>query len=131
MKYSFKKTPPILDIGFHIDEPKLWARWDIPVEEIDIQDIMYNADIPYLEHEWTNDWNMTPEELIENFENESSHAEKVLQADLQYPIELYFFKWKWIILDGVHRFTKALRLKETTIRIRRISEEIAQKTKRI
>jgi hypothetical protein len=35
---------------------------------------------------------MTPEELIENFENESSHAEKVLQADLQYPIELYFFK---------------------------------------
>jgi hypothetical protein len=35
---------------------------------------------------------MTPQELIENFKNETSHAEKVLRADVNFPVELYFFQ---------------------------------------
>jgi|GEM_PF-3258404 len=42
--------PEILNTGFKIDEPKLWAI-DILVEEIDISKIDYNLDIPYLEQE--------------------------------------------------------------------------------
>jgi len=40
--------PEILDIGFIIDDPKLRAI-NIPTEEIDIAEIKYNMDIPYLE----------------------------------------------------------------------------------
>ena len=59
--------PEILNIGFKTDEAKLWAI-DIPVEEIDISEIDHNLDIPYLEQEGTDDWNLTPRMLIENFD---------------------------------------------------------------
>jgi hypothetical protein len=65
-----------------------------------------NLDIPYLEKEDTNDWNLTSRELLENFEREILHREKVEKADINYPIEIYFHKNTWVILDGVHRFTK-------------------------
>ncbi|MFH1315850.1 MAG: hypothetical protein ABIH67_05665 [Candidatus Uhrbacteria bacterium] len=121
--------PDILNTKFKTDEPKLWAV-DIPIEEIPISEIKYNLDIPYLEQEGTNDWNLTPRMLIENFNKEFFHANKVNEADLKYPIEIYLHKGKWIILDGVHRFTKAIRLEHKTIKIRRVSEKIAQMTKR-
>lgn len=121
--------PEILDTGFKTDEPKLWAV-DIPVEEIAISEIEYNLDIPYLEQEGTEDWNLTPRMLIENFDKEFSHAKKVNEVDLNYPIDIYFHKNKWIILDGIHRFTKAIYLGLKTIKVRKVSPEIAQLTKR-
>ena len=68
--------PNILNTGFKVDEPKLWAV-DILVEEIPISEIEYNLDIPYLEREGTDDWNLTPRMLIEDFEKEIPHAKKV------------------------------------------------------
>lgn len=121
--------PDILNIWFQIDEPKLWAI-DIPIEEVPISEIEYNLDIPYLEKEWTNDRNLTPRMLIENFDKEYHHKAVVNKADLNHPIEVYFHKDKRIILDGVHRFTKAVILWYKAIKLRRISDDIAQKTKR-
>lgn len=103
---------------------------EIPAEEIEIAEIEYNLDIPYLEQEGTDDWNLTPRMLVENFEREKLHAKKVEEADLKYPIEIYLHQGKWIILDGVHRFSKAVRLGHQTIKVRRISKEVAQATKR-
>lgn len=121
--------PDILDTGFKTDEPKLWVI-DIPVEEIAVSEIDYNLDIPYLEQEGTEDWNLTPRMLIDNFDKEFFHAKKVNDADLKYPIEIYQHQNKWIILDGVHRFVKAVRLGNKTIKVRKVSPEIAQLTKR-
>lgn len=120
--------PEILKTGFKTDEAKLWAI-DIPAEEIFISEIDYNLDIAYLETEGSNDWNLTPRMLIENFEKEFHHAKAVNEADLKYPIEIYLHQGKWIILDGVHRFTKAVRLGQKKIMVRRISEQVAQLTK--
>lgn len=122
--------PEILNIGFSINEAQLWAV-DIPVEEIPISEIDYNLDIPYLEKMGTDDWNLSPRMLIENFDKERLHAKRTEKADLTYPIEIYNHQGKWIILDGVHRFTKAVRLGEETIKVRRVSYEIARRcTKR-
>jgi hypothetical protein len=121
--------PEILNTGFKIDEPKLWSE-DILVEEINVSEIEYNLDIPYLEQEGTDDWNLTPRMLIENFKKELFHAKKVEEADLKYPIEIYYHQGIWIILDGVHRFTKTIRLGKKTIKVRRVADAIAQKCKR-
>lgn len=122
--------PKILNIGFKIDEAKLWAL-DIPVEEINISDIEYNLDIPYLEKMGTDDWNLSPRDLIKNFAKEKLHANITEKADLKYPIEIYNNQGKWIIIDGVHRFTKAVRLGYKTIKVRKITEEILQKLKEL
>ena len=121
--------PNILNTGFKTDEPRLW-KIDIPVEEISILELDYNLDIPYLEKEGTDDWNLTPRMLIKNFKKEAFHAKKVNDADLKYPIEIYNHKGKWIILDGIHRFIKAMRLGHKKIKVRRVSNEIALLTKR-
>ena len=118
--------PEILNIGFEIDEVKL-HNLDAPIEEIPISEIDYNLDIPYFEKMGTDDWNLTPRMLIENFDREKLHAKKVEEADLKYPIEIYKNKDRWIILDGVHRFTKAVQLGKKTIKVRRISDEIIKK----
>ncbi len=120
--------PEILNFGFKINESKLWDL-DIPVEKMKIADLNHNLDIPYLEQEGTNDWNLTPRMLINNFEKESTHAKKVDKANLKYPIEIYKHKDKWIILDGVHRFTKAVQSGKETIKVRKITDEIIAKVK--
>lgn len=122
--------PEILNTWFKIDEPKLWAT-NISVEEINIQEMDHNLDIAYLEKEGTDEWNLTPRMLIKNFEKEFSHAKKVEKADIKYPIEIYNHKWKRIILDWVHRFTKIVRSGWKTIKVRKITDEIVQKTKRL
>ncbi len=121
--------PDILNTGFKTDEPMLW-KVDIPIEKLPISELQDNLDILYLEQEGTHDWNLSPRMLIENFNKEPFHSKKVDEADLTYPIEIYFHKGVWIILDGVHRFTKAVKLGHDTINVRRVSEEIAQMTKR-
>lgn len=121
--------PSILDTGFKIDSPKLWAI-NIPIEEIPISQLEHNLDIPYLEQEGTDDWNLTPRMLLTNFEKEISHAKKVNAADLSHPIEIYLHKNTWIILDGVHRFTKIVQLGAKTIKVRKITPEVVAITKR-
>lgn len=121
--------PEIINTGFKIDESELW-REDFPVEEISISEIEYNLDIPYLEKKGTDDWNLSPRELIANFEIEIPHSKRVNQCDLSFPIHIYLHKDKWIILDGVHRFTKAVMLGHKTIQVKKVSREIALKCNR-
>jgi hypothetical protein len=121
--------PDEINTLFKCEEELLRAE-DIPVEIIPISDIGYNLDIPYLEKLGTDDWNLSPRDLIENFSSETHHAKWVNNADLQYPIEIYLFRWKRIILDWVHRFTKAVMQWDTQIKVRRVSDEIVQKTRK-
>lgn len=123
------KKPKEIDIGFEIDYKKLWDL-DIPEEEIDISLLEYNMDFPYLEQERTDDWNLTPRMLINNFKKEISHAKKVNEADLSYPIEIYFHNGHWIILEGVHRYTKSVKDGLKTIKVRKVPKSLIHKVKR-
>jgi len=122
--------PSILNIWFKIDEPKLWAITDILVEEILLSKLDNNLDILYREQEDTDDWNLSPRMCLENIEKEIYHAGEINKADIQHPIEIYFHQWQRIILDGVHRFAKHHLLGLETIKVRKISPELAQRVKR-
>lgn len=115
--------PPEIDLWFWINE-EILRSIERPVEVIDINTLSNNLTIPYLESLWTDDRNLTPQMLIDNFSFETRHANKVQNVDTQYPIEIYFFKNQWIILDGVHRFTKLIMQWAQTIQIRRVSEDL-------
>jgi len=121
--------PSAIDLWFWIHE-EILRKQDIPVEDIDISKLDHNLDICYLESLWTDDRNLSPKMLIKNFIYEKKHAKKVENADTIYPIEIYFFKWKRIILDGVHRYTKIYMSGVKTIKVRKITEEILPKIKK-
>jgi len=121
--------PESIDLWFWINEEVL-RKLDIPFEEIDISLLENNLDISYLERIWTDDWNLSPRELIARFQIEKKHAKKVKNADISFPIEIYKFKWKWIILDWVHRYTKIIMSWYKKIKVRKITEEMLPKIKK-
>ncbi|MEK7447333.1 MAG: hypothetical protein AAB632_00820, partial [Patescibacteria group bacterium] len=96
-------------------------------EEINISELSYNFSIPYLEMENTDDWNLSINQLLENLKREVTHSEKMEKSDLKYPIDIYYFRDNWIILDGVHRLAKAKNLGYRKIKIRKVREEDIEK----
>ncbi len=122
------EKPAEIDVGFKVDYKKLWGL-SIPVEEINISELEANLDFPYLEQEGTDDWNLTPRMLIDNFEKEISHAKKVKETNLSHPIEIYFHNDNWIILDGIHRYVKALMGGHRTIKVRKVSKEMLDRVR--
>ena len=115
--------PKEIDLGFRVDEHKV-MRLDLPVEEILISELIHNADICYLEKEGTDDWNLSPNDLSRNFDREITHAKRVKGVDLSYPICIYNFDDQWIILDGVHRFTKAIMDDKKTILVKKVPSKL-------
>lgn len=120
--------PKEIDLGFNLDEEKVMTL-DLKVEEIMISELMNNADICYLEEEGTDDWNLSPKQLIENFDIEKTHARRVEDVDM-YPVAIYWFKNNWIILDGVHRFTKALMRGDKTIKVRKVPKKLLKQLRK-
>jgi len=98
--------PEILNIGYAYSPEQLWLL-DIPSETMPLTHLRENMHIKYLDQEGTDDWNLTHQELIDDQERELLHMQKVYDADMSYPIEIYNHQDTWIILDGVHRFVKA------------------------
>lgn len=111
--------PKDIDLGFRINEDRV-KRLDLAPERIPISELIHNADFCYLEREGTDDWNLSPNDLIKNLDREITHAKRVQDADLRYPICIYKHLGKWIILDGVHRFTKAIMNGEKTILVKKV-----------
>ncbi len=102
---------------FEWDSKKIW-QLDLPVIEINIQDLLWHFDLPFWEKEGTDDWNLTPWELLQNSVAEPTHYQKIQQADLQYPLDVIEFKGKYRILDGIHRLAKAYLNGQQTIKVR-------------
>lgn len=118
--------PKEIDFGFiHVDQ-KTWGL-NIKPEEMDIRELESNLDIAYLDKKGTDDWNLTPRQLINEPEKEPDHYEKVQKADLKYPIKIYYFRGSWKILDGVHRLCKATIENRQTIMVCKVPPEMIPK----
>lgn len=114
--------PKVIDIWYKIDLKLLW--WlEILTEDLKIVELENNLDIYYFEKEGTDDWNLTPRQLIQNYNIEISHKKKIIDADLKYPIEIYNNKWKRIILDWVHRYVKSIQLWKNIIKVRKVTNK--------
>ena len=120
----------IKEVGFDFDweNEKVW-KLDIPVIEMDIEDLMWHFDVPFHWHRG-GIYNLTSREIIEHPEKHKEEYERTLKADLKYPIDIMENKGRWLILDGLHRLMKAYvqRMKKVNVRI--ISREKIQEITR-
>ena len=83
--------PKEIDFGFIHEDSKTWDL-DISSEEMAIEKLESNLDIAYLDKEGTDDWNLTLRELINTPEKQPGHYQKIKNAEMKYPIKIYFFK---------------------------------------
>ncbi len=118
--------PKEIDFGFKHEDEKIW-KLNLPAEKMNLEELEVNLNIPYLEKEGTDDWNLSPKDLTENYKNEPTHYSRVLAASLEYPIKIYFFKNSWKILDGVHRYCKAIMEGRKTIMVCKVTKDLIPK----
>ncbi|MGV8142254.1 MAG: hypothetical protein ACP5NS_01305 [Candidatus Pacearchaeota archaeon] len=119
-KIGLKDIPQIIkDVGFDFswEEEKVW-KLEVPVTEVDINELMWHFDIPFHWHEGEV-YNLTSKEIINNPKKYKEEYERTMKADLKYPIDIMENKGRWLILDGLHRLMKAhiLKMKKVNVRI--------------
>lgn len=119
-----KDIPQIIkDVGFDFswDEKKVWAL-DYPVEEIDLDELIWHFDIPFHWHDG-GIYNLKSMEIINDPEKYKDEYERTMKADLSHPIDIMKNKGRWLILDGLHRLMKAYIQGQKKVKVRKIPRE--------
>lgn len=90
---------------------------------VNLHELTWCFDFPVWEKDGTDDWNLTPRDMIEGKPDTIEHMQKVHDSNLAYPIVIIWHKDKWVILDGIHRLVKAYVLKSPTINVNILNKE--------
>jgi len=116
-----KELPKIIqEIGFDFgwSEEKVWEL-NVPTEEMPIDMLAWHFGIPF----WSTEcgyYDLKPQEVIDNPQEHKKEYERTMRADLKYPIDVMENKGRLLILDGLHRLTKAKIIGIDTVQVRNI-----------
>ena len=108
IKASLLPKPALLekiDLNFIYDNKKIW-KLKSPTREMPINKLLWHFDYPFWEKEGTDDWNLTPWEVIKDPEQQPTHYKKIIESNLRFPIAIMKYKGRWRVLDGLHRLAK-------------------------
>ena len=124
-----KQLPKIIEeVGFDFDwdEKKVWAL-DLPTEDMNINELAWHFDIPFL---WTKPdgyYDLKPREVLANPDSYKDEYERTMQADLLHPIDVMDWRGRWLILDGLHRLMKASANGHSKVSVRRVPQSLIPK----
>lgn len=91
--------------AFDWDVEALWAL-DLPVVPLPISRLEWHLDVPV----WPRDglpYRLTPREVVKSPYRFAEEYRRTQAASLVFPLEITWFRGRWLILDGVHRLLKA------------------------
>lgn len=95
----------------------LWAL-DLPEQTLPRHHLDWHLDSPVWPDSAGRPYRVTPRQVIENKSENAAEFARVEAADLAYPIEAILLGNRWMILDGIHRLTKAWRAGQTVMTVR-------------
>ncbi len=104
-----QKQPPhmLTDVGLSMFVNTIKLReLPLPIVEIDIEKLIWHFEMPVWEKDETDDWNLTPWEVIRKDKGTTAHQKKIEKADTSHPIIITRYNSRYVILDGVHRLAK-------------------------
>ena len=113
----------IHEIGFDFNwrNQKVWAL-DVPAEEIPISELSWLLEHPFIWPIPAGYDKVTPHEVMRDPHKYPGEYERMQQADTKYPIDIMFWKNRWLILDGIHRLMKLSLEGAKTIQVRKIPQ---------
>jgi hypothetical protein len=128
MRKDKKKLPKIIkDVGFdfHWEEKKVWDL-DLPVEEMDLSELEWHFDIPFW---WTEGgfYDFKPIWAIDEPAKYPERYKRIIKTDLSYPLDIMFWKGRWLLLDGLHRLAKAKLEGKKKVMVRKVPKEAIPK----
>lgn len=114
-------------VDFPRDLEKLWEL-ELPVEEINIEDLAWHLDLPFF---WQPDlpFSLKPIDVLKNPEKYDYRMSRIMGVAESFPIHIIFWKERWVILDGLHRFCKQVVQGKTVVRVKKVPVEWIDKIK--
>jgi hypothetical protein len=79
---------------------------ELKTEPVEIADLAWMFDLPLLQLDGQR-FKVTPNQVATTPMNFRPHYERVMAADLDYPIHLVAYRGRLVVLDGMHRLLKA------------------------
>lgn len=119
-----RELPDIIkEVGFDFswDERKVWEL-DAPTEEMPINELTWHFDIPFIWSKPDGYYDVNPSEVIEHPDQHPEEYERTMQSDTAHPIDIMFWKKRWLILDGLHRLMKQAIEGAEVVQVRKIPE---------
>jgi hypothetical protein len=112
----------IKSVGFDFDwdERKVWTL-NVPTEEMPIQNLIWHFDIPF----WSKPggrYDLCPRDIIDNPVANGREYERTMSANTSHPIDIMFWRGRWVLLDGLHRLVKLHIAGDQTVQVRKIPE---------
>jgi hypothetical protein len=92
---------------------------DVPVETMPVSELEWQLRLKLWRHEGV-PFAVSPTEVANQPIRYGKQYERMLTADLAYPLDLMLVRGRWTIMDGVHRLLKARLLGLDTVRVRKI-----------
>jgi hypothetical protein len=113
---SSRHTDPRAAYDFLWDEEKVWLV-DAPITNMDIRDLVWYFDLP-LHSERNGYSSVSSRQILENPDAYRDEWARMLEADLDYPIDIMHHRGRWIVLDGIYRLMKAYAFKRNSVEVR-------------
>jgi len=106
--------------GFEWSDQKVWEL-DVEEETMALEQLEWHLDIPLWEYQGQ-EYSVTPREVIREPDRHRRHFSKIIESDLSHPVDIMWWKSRWLILDGVHRLAKLVHEGANAVRIRKIPQ---------
>lgn len=119
-----RELPTVIkEVGFDFswDERKVWEL-DAPIEPMKIDELLWHFDVPFIWSKPNGYYDINPRWIIDEPAKYPEEYERTLRADTSYPIDVMWWRGRWVILDGLHRLMKLYTQNETMIKVRKIPE---------
>ncbi|RXJ72845.1 hypothetical protein CS022_13400 [Veronia nyctiphanis] len=116
-----KKIPEALQgflLPYNWDVTKVWAL-DAPSQQLHIDTLAFMFELPF----WSSvkgemRFDVKPIDVLNDPSLHPHQWQRVIQADLRYPIDLIYSNNRYYILDGLHRLARLKQQGLTTVKVR-------------
>jgi hypothetical protein len=104
-------------LPFEIDPVQVWVL-PATVRSFDVAQLTWMLDLPF----WPKDgrlFQVSPQEVLANASASPLHHARIMAADLTFPVDVVSYRGRWLLLDGLHRLSRAVSLSLAQILARR------------
>jgi hypothetical protein len=109
---------------FRWDKLALWAL-PTTVSVVALAELDWHLDLPV----WSTQppqplFNLRPREVLACPNHHLDHWDRILAADTIYPLDLFHYNGRWVIMDGYHRLAKHAAFDMKWVNIRKHPDEL-------
>lgn len=108
--------------AFDWDVEAIWSL-DLPVSQMPIRRLEWHLDVPVWPFEGK-PYVLTPRDVLKQPYRYAEEYARTQRASLVFPLDITWFKGRWLILDGIHRLLKAHELRLDQVSVRKVPRKL-------